>query len=202
MSICINTVIGGALLFITMTGIVSGIISGRNIFILNGSIFVTVILVRLILPEFILTFFHELRHAAVVLLTGQNLTSFKIGFKGGGSITYDMEEGKEGLAGYITLAPYFLPVFSVIPVLIYPLISFPYELQLIGLLLGLDLLISFTDLSPIQTDFSRVGGLRIVSLMFLATFHLLWFSIAWAFVSFQYEELGDVILFLVERLNQ
>ena len=76
------------------------------------------------------------------------------------------------------------------------------QAQLIGLLLGLDLLISFTDLSPIQTDFSRVGGLRIVSLMFLATFHLFWFSIAWAFVSFQYEELSAVIVFLIERLNR
>lgn len=138
---------------------------------------------RLKMPTF-RTFIHELKHAIFVILTGNRIKDFHVD-EGTGHVKYSLYSDKIKFAPFITLAPYFLPIFS-LPVLIsYFFIGenyLYYQIILIGFLLGLDQNFCYQEIHQDQTDLHKIrGGLKI-SMLYVASFQLLWLSIIFLWI--------------------
>jgi hypothetical protein len=71
------------------------------------------------------TFEHELTHALTALLFFRRIRSFKVTARKGGLVSYSQGFGGEFGNLMITIAPYFLPTFSVIAILFRPLLNEP-----------------------------------------------------------------------------
>jgi hypothetical protein len=125
------------------------------------------------------TLIHELKHAVVVLLTGNSLRSIHVE-KYTGHVDYEMSAETVRFAPIIALAPYFFPILS-LPMLILCLVfeeSNKAMLTLgLGFCLATDLTTAFTELHPRQTDLKTIFGGALASASYLAGFHLMWFSV-------------------------
>jgi hypothetical protein len=66
------------------------------------------------------TFEHELTHAVVALFFLGRITEFTVTKRRGGFVRYERVMGGVFAGDMITLAPYFLPTFSLIMALVYP----------------------------------------------------------------------------------
>ncbi len=141
----------------------------------GGAIAAFIFSLSLKLPR-LRTLIHEIKHAAVVVLTGNSVKGLEIG-KHTGQIDYSMRLDKLHFAPLIGLAPYFFPLLS-LPVLIVCLIwqNEYYEelLLLLGVTLATDIATGIYELHPNQTDIKRmIGGFAIAG-TFIAGCHLLW----------------------------
>jgi len=124
------------------------------------------------------TLIHEVKHAVVVLLTGNVLRSMYVG-SGTGYVTFQLFKRKKRYAPFILLAPYFFPLLS-LPLFIVILIlgsepNIDILKLLLGLALGTDLTTAYLELHPHQTDLRRVLGGRFISYLFLLAINVLWF---------------------------
>ncbi|MEK6794646.1 MAG: hypothetical protein AABZ39_07715 [Spirochaetota bacterium] len=90
--------------------------SRPGLFFLAGALVFAVASQFITLPSAIYVFGHELTHALAVLISGGKVTSFKVRSSGG------MVTATESNS-FIALAPYFLPVYTVIIVAVYNLID-------------------------------------------------------------------------------
>ena len=125
------------------------------------------------------TFIHELKHAVVVIFTGNNLKNFVVE-KETGHVEFEMYKDKLRFAPIIALAPYFFPLFS-LPALIVCLVmennSDLLLAALLGITLAVDISMAYTDLHPHQSDLKKVTGGFFASLLYLASAHFLWIMI-------------------------
>ncbi len=121
-------------------------------------------------------FIHELKHAIVVVLTGNSLKNFVVKTNTG-HVEFEMYRNKVHFASIIALAPYFFPLFS-FPMLAACLIfEGSYNLLLalaLGLTLATDISMAYTDLHPHQTDLQKVTGGFFAGLLYLAGTHFMW----------------------------
>ncbi len=142
---------------------------------------------RLILYRFqgVATFFHELAHAVAALMMLRRVSRFVVTRKRGGEVLHS--GGFGGLLGddFIGLAPYLLPTFTFLSILVRPFILahwFPWYDAWIGLSFGFHLVSMMREIklnwsksafysagsgSPTRTDIARRGF--IFSLIFIAT---------------------------------
>ncbi len=125
------------------------------------------------------TLIHEVKHAVMVILTGNVLKGMSVS-KHSGEVRYEIYEHSLHTASLIALAPYFLPLFS-FPTLIAALLlesgeSMGWALAL-GAALGLDLTSAFNEMRPEQTDFRKILGGFLASGCYLAGFHFMWVGI-------------------------
>lgn len=119
---------------------------------------------------------HEIKHAILVILTGNKLESMEVSEREG-LVTYLMYSKKKHFAPLITLAPYFLPLISA-PILVsaiyferdYPLMFS----SLLGIGFAADICFGVQDLHPAQTDLKRILGGFFTAGLFLAGMYLLW----------------------------
>lgn len=122
------------------------------------------------------TFLHELKHAVIVVLTGNRLTGFSFG-KREGSVEYQVYKSNMHFEPFVLLAPYFFPLLS-LPALIVAVIAEPdYPLQfffILGCTLGIDGITAFEEYHPAQTDLQRIFGGVLVTFPFLVLLNLLW----------------------------
>ncbi len=147
------------------------------------------------------TFIHELKHVAMIRLTGNEFTDFHVDRKTGetGYVSFKIYEDKTHFGPFISLAPYFFPLFS-LPTLIAAIVFEPYSPYLFAFLLGttlaLDLLMGLHDLHPQQTDIQQILGGRFPAYLFAGSFHLMWFLLCaiWAVGTREgYLEFGRVV---------
>lgn len=122
------------------------------------------------------TFIHELKHAVIVILSGNRLKAFSVSSTAG-HVEYELEADELHLTPFIMLAPYYLPLFS-IPTLI-ACIVFEGELTnylslALGITLALDLLTSLKELHPAQSDLKRILGGFLSAGSFIAGVLSLW----------------------------
>lgn len=122
---------------------------------------------------------HEIKHAIVVVLTGNSLKSIHVKEKTG-HVEFSIFENKLHFAPIISLAPYFFPLFS-LPMLVICIVLDSHSVQILAMLLGAalatDMSMAYTDLHPHQTDLQKVTGGPFVALLYLASTHFLWTSI-------------------------
>jgi hypothetical protein len=125
------------------------------------------------------TFIHELKHAVMVIFTGNRLKGFRAG-AGEGEVTYALYEDSLHLKPFIKLAPYYFPLFS-LPAFIAAVFfedparsSFVYAL---GFLFGVDLSMGYREIHCIQSDLKRVYGGFLATRSFIFGSYLCWFSL-------------------------
>lgn len=125
------------------------------------------------------TLIHELKHACMVILTGNVLKGISVS-KHSGEVKYEIYENSLHSASLIALAPYFMPLLS-LPTLIAALLLESGESSLwalaLGATLGIDLTTAFSEMRPEQTDFKKILGGFLASGCYLAGFHFMWVSV-------------------------
>ncbi len=148
------------------------------LFFLTGLIFGLSIVGTSAIPKF-RTLLHESKHALVVLVTGNKLKDIHVETHTG-HVTYDLYQEKVHFLPLIVLAPYFLPLLS-LPSLIVALILDPAHHEILSGILGFtlaaDLTTSISELHPNQSDLRLVPGGLIISLLYIAGFHLMWCAV-------------------------
>lgn len=106
------------------------------------------------------TLIHELKHAALVLLTGNHLKELKV-YRDIGHVSYEMYQERIRFIPFIILAPYFFPLFS-LPALICAVLFESHGAALFACILGAalasDVVTAYQDLHPHQTDLQRIFG--------------------------------------------
>lgn len=122
------------------------------------------------------TIIHEIKHAVMILMTGNKVNNI-VAKKDEGYVEYQMYENKMHFAPLIKLAPYFLPLFSFpmlgVAVLFDPWFSVFCSL-LLGGALGADIAFGIEEIHPFQTDFKKLLGGFFISKLYLVGFYLFW----------------------------
>ena len=132
------------------------------------------------------TLIHELKHTAVVLLTGNSLESFAVA-KDEGHVTYGLRSDRIHLEPFIILAPYCYPLLSA-PVLVLISIFFPTpetrSAILVGFFMGADTISGLMEIHPYQTDIKSIFGGMKLSKVFITITHVFWIStcLVWIFL--------------------
>jgi hypothetical protein len=127
---------------------------------------------------------HELKHAFVVLMTGNRLDTIHVG-DDSGHVSYATYEETSHYIPFIVLAPYCFPLFS-LPAIVICLFLTESSQQiaalLLGVTLGIDLATGYQELHPFQTDFKKIFGGFFVASSFIATSTMFWTSVCllWA----------------------
>lgn len=104
-------------------------------------------------------FIHELKHAIIATISGNKFKDIHIG-QDSGFYKYEYTEKTARYNGFIALAPYWVPLFS-LPVLISGIFLIPDQslrLFILGTSYAADLTFSARDVSPLQTDFKMIEG--------------------------------------------
>lgn len=124
-------------------------------------------------------FLHEIKHALIVLGTGNRLQEIKVQ-EDTGHVAYRLYTENLHFAPIIVLAPYFWPLFSLPALLGCLLLEKVVSLDLLSFVLGaalaVDLVSAFQDMGPQQTDFKVIRGGIVSAGLYLAAFHFFWLS--------------------------
>ncbi|HMP48579.1 MAG TPA: hypothetical protein PKA63_07935 [Oligoflexia bacterium] len=125
------------------------------------------------------TIIHEIKHAIMVLLTGNKVKSIKAD-KYEGHVEYKLYQNRAHLAPLIKLAPYFFPLFS-LPMLGMAVFFDSYVAVIcslgLGAALAADICFGIEEIHPFQTDFKKLLGGIFISKAYLVGFYLLWPSV-------------------------
>ncbi len=122
------------------------------------------------------TIIHEVKHAIMILMTGNKLQSI-VAEKHEGYVEYKMYQDKMHFAPLIKLAPYFFPLFS-LPMfciaMIFDSVNAVFCSLLLGISLGADAAFGIEEIHPFQTDFKKLLGGFFISKLYLVGFYLFW----------------------------
>ena len=135
------------------------------------------------MPKF-RVFIHELKHAVVIILTGNKLTDFKVD-KHTGHVKYLMYLNKVHFAPTITLAPYYFPLFSLPTLIACIVLEYKFKLMLsflLGASLGFDLETSFHEIHPDQTDIKKIFGGMFLAKLYIFGVNTLWLMICFIWI--------------------
>lgn len=105
-------------------------------------------------------FIHELKHSIIANLVGNKATEWRIR-KHAGHFQYEFTEKTRGYNAFISLAPYWLPLFTLLTLGVglagwhsdWTTVAF-----IVGIGWGADALLNLRDIAPYQTDFSDLRG--------------------------------------------
>jgi hypothetical protein len=143
-----------------------------------------VLVASTLLSERIKTLMHELKHAAVVVLTGNRVKEISVG-SGSGHVHYEAYKNRGHLEPFVAMAPYFFPLMS-LPILISSFFIDPFyptaALYCLGVFYGIDLTTGFLEITSYQSDLKRIYGGYIATRAFILSVTLLYLSIVlfWA----------------------
>lgn len=137
-----------------------------------------------LLSERMRTLIHELKHAALVILSGNKIKEISVG-SGEGHVHYEAYQDRVHLEPFVAMAPYFFPLFS-LPIL---LVSFFIDsfyptaaLYCLGIFYGIDLTTGYLEITAFQSDLKRIYGGFIATRAFLLAVNLFYLSLVlfWA----------------------
>jgi hypothetical protein len=126
------------------------------------------------------TLIHELKHVVVVILSGNKFKDIEVS-KDSGQVSYEVYESTSHMEPFVILAPYYWPLFS-LPVLCASIaaevfyspdsrLPFTYAL---GFTLAIDLISSYQEIHPWQSDLKRIFGGFFTTRAFIFSFNLMW----------------------------
>lgn len=129
------------------------------------------------------TLIHELKHAFLVVLSGNKLTEMKVA-RDLGHVSYELYESRARYGPFIILAPYFFPMFS-LPALACCIVLEIFDVQpylllshaLLGAAVAADILSAVQEFHPHQSDLQRIWGGRVLTYLFLAGANFCWVGI-------------------------
>jgi hypothetical protein len=141
-------------------------------------------------------FLHELRHSIMSNIVGNKAKGMSF-HKQTGKFEYEYTKSTAHMNAFIALAPYFLPVFTFIGLLVGYLLfrqHQPYLIVLAGLGYGMDLVLNFRDISDVQTDITEINGGYRVGLMYIFAANLFIFGYLAAWVCLGTDGLKHLVL--------
>lgn len=131
---------------------------------------------------------HEWKHELISSLVGNKNKRMEVG-RDTGSLQYEYTRKTAHFNAFISLAPYIVPIFTFIGVLITAAVGSRHPcvaLMIIGITYGADALMNTRDISPVQTDISLIRGGYSIGLLYIISWNMLTTAIvlAWAFQGF------------------
>lgn len=115
---------------------------------------------RLLIRGHTAVFVHEFKHSVIANLVGNKATGWRIR-KRTGHFEYEFTDKTAGYNAFISLAPYWLPPFTIaaLGIALAGWHGAPNTMAiLVGLGWGADTLLNISDIGPHQTDFSSIRG--------------------------------------------
>lgn len=115
---------------------------------------------HLVVRAHLSVFIHELKHKILANLCGNKARALEVN-SDTGSFTYAYTKDTAHYNGFISIAPYWLPLFQFLTIAIgcAAFYSQPiYLAPVIGMGIGIDLLLNYRDAGPHQTDFTQLNG--------------------------------------------
>ena len=142
---------------------------------------------------------HESKHAIVSNFVGNKRKGMKIDANSG-HFTYSYTKHTAHFNALISLAPYILPVFTVVGLITSCAVFWRdhvYAAILVGLCYGVDTILNVRDISPIQTDINEIRGGYGIGLLYIFAWNLTILAVllAWVFQG------GAGILTLLEQIT-
>ena len=136
---------------------------------------VGILVSRAILVYFISVFIHESKHMVASLIAGNKIKGMQVGMQEG-HLEYEYTKDTAGYNAFIALAPYIMPLFTLIGFILG--ICFPSEgntrlLLMLGLGVGIDFIMNTRDIGPHQTDFQSIRGGFPVGLVYVLSVNVL-----------------------------
>jgi hypothetical protein len=122
---------------------------------------------------------HEFKHKLVASLVGNRIKDLEIDHRKG-HVTYEFTRTTAKYNALISLAPYWIPLFTIpsvaLPYLFFglkvpPIIHLSHVL-IVGCAWGGDMRLNLQDISPHQTDFSRLGGGFTIGVVYVTLINL------------------------------
>jgi len=131
---------------------------------------------------------HEWKHELISSLVGNKNKRMEVG-RDTGSLQYEYTRKTAHFNAFISLAPYIVPIFTFIGVLITAAVGSRHPsvaLMIIGITYGADALMNTRDISPVQTDISLIRGGYSIGLLYIISWNMLTTAIvlAWAIQGF------------------
>jgi hypothetical protein len=131
-------------------------------------------------------FIHEFKHSVVSRLAGNKEKRMKFRNRSG-YYQYSYTQQTKKYNALISLAPYFLPLFTIFSLLLMfvPQLSENPNtlLLLVGIAYGGDLVLNVRDISPVQTDITEITGGYTMGLLFILAMNITIFTFLAAWVS-------------------
>jgi hypothetical protein len=158
---------------------------------------------------------HETKHSIVSNLAGNRAKGMKID-KDSGEFTYEYTRSTAKFNALIALAPYFLPCFAFLGMLIAGIFFREQHELMVAIVasgFGADIILNFRDVSPIQTDLTRItGGYKVgVTFVYAINFVILSFLVAWCWHGWAgvvellimlWENLSLIVFEIIEKRSQ
>lgn len=141
------------------------------------------------------TLIHELKHKVLSGLIGNKAK--KVAIKGAeGSFEYEYTETTAKYNAFISLAPYFLPLFTILS---FPFWGFRYawgdaiRIMILGAAYGIDITTAYRDIGPHQSDFSGIKGGYKIGLIYVAAMNILILLFISAWVAGGFGAIGKML---------
>lgn len=119
-------------------------------------------------------FIHEAKHALLSNAHGNKGISMEVK-KDSGRYKYKFPKSNREANAFISLAPYFLPVFTLLSLVPAFLMNTDHGVKsaVLGLGFGLDLMLNLRDISRAQTDLTSITGGYLVAVFYVLMFNAL-----------------------------
>jgi hypothetical protein len=170
-----------------LPGLVSG--AGVGAFLIRGKLSV---------------FLHELRHSIMSNIVGNRAKSMKF-YKNTGYFQFEYTKKTAHMIAFIALAPYFLPVFTFCAFVVayttcYP--NQPLMVFVVALGWGIDMVLNFRDISPVQTDITEIKGGYSFGLMYILAINIFLSTLIVAWICDGPQGLKHLLMGLYALLTQ
>lgn len=167
-----------------------------------------IFLARIVVKGKLRVLIHEFKHSLVSGLVGNRAKSLHVNSETG-HFEYEYSSETEKYNAIIALAPYWIPLFSIIFVAIGLFKLTPSHLIwvfIVGIGYGIDLVCNFEEVSPHQTDLNTITGGFWVGLTYVLLINLTVFALllAWVFQDLQGLKLVfyDLAVWIVNWISQ
>jgi hypothetical protein len=140
-------------------------------------------------PRRLSVFIHELKHAIMSNLSGNRAKDLVVRSHRG-SFTYAYTKDTAHMNAFISVAPYWMPLFTCAAALLAIAVAHDAPLTqrlIVGAAWGSDAALNFRDVSPVQTDLSQLRGGYRFGLAYLWVINVLVATLllTWAFAGFR-----------------
>lgn len=142
----------------------------------------------LIIPRRLHVFIHELKHSIVSNLAGNRARGMKVRSESG-HFRYEYTKRTAAYNAFISLAPYWVPLVSVVAVPLAVFLLRPQPVLLlssVGFAFGIDLRMNVRDISPVQTDITHIRGGYFIGLLYIFAINLTIMTLVASWVLFDW----------------
>lgn len=152
-------------------------------------------LVKLLISGKTETLLHEIRHNVFSGFVGNKPKKIEVHDKGG-SFEYEYTQETAKFNAFISLAPYFLPFFTLLTFPIWCcILNIPSAIRagILGAAYAADIRLNLQDIHPGQTDFTDLNGGFFVGVLYVIGFHIAFSILIFTWVGGDYKGVFEML---------